>query len=31
VLVPDAGHSVWDLPLRSAVVRELERFKAYLT
>ena len=30
VLVPDAGHSVWDLPLRSAVVRELERFKAYL-
>ncbi len=30
VLVPDAGHSVWDPSLRCAVVREVERFKAYL-
>ncbi|MEG1832975.1 MAG: prolyl aminopeptidase [Burkholderiaceae bacterium] len=30
VVVPDAGHSVWDPSLRCAVVREVERFKAYL-
>lgn len=29
-VVPDAGHSVWDSSLRSAVVREVERFKSWL-
>lgn len=30
VVVPDAGHSVWDSSLRCAVVREVERFKTLL-
>ncbi len=30
VVVPDAGHSVWERPVRSAVVREAERFKQLL-
>jgi proline iminopeptidase len=29
-VVPDGGHSVWELPLRSAVIREVERFKRLL-
>jgi proline iminopeptidase len=27
VIVPDAGHSVWEPPVRAAVVREVELFK----
>ena len=30
VVVPDGGHSVWEPPLRAAVVREVERFKQRL-
>jgi len=30
VLVPDAGHSVWEPSVRAAVVREMERFKHVL-
>ncbi len=30
VLVPDAGHSVWEPSVRAAVVREMERFKHML-
>jgi hypothetical protein len=26
--VPDAGHSVWEPPVRSAVMREVELMKA---
>jgi proline iminopeptidase len=26
-VVPDGGHSVWEPPVRSAVMREVERFK----
>jgi proline iminopeptidase len=29
-IVPDAGHSVWEPPVRATVVAELERFKALL-
>jgi proline iminopeptidase len=28
VVVPDAGHSVWEPPVRSAVMREVELLKA---
>jgi hypothetical protein len=28
--VPDGGHSVWEPPLRAAVMREVERFKRLL-
>jgi proline iminopeptidase len=28
VVVPDAGHSVWELPVRAAIVREVELFKS---
>jgi proline iminopeptidase len=31
VVVPDAGHSVWEPPVRAAVVREVELFKTRLT
>jgi proline iminopeptidase len=30
VVVPDAGHSVWEPPVRAAVMAELERMKAQL-
>ena len=30
VIVPDAGHSVWEPPVRSMVMREVERFKQLL-
>lgn len=30
VIVPDAGHSVWERPVCAAVVREVERFKTRL-
>jgi proline iminopeptidase len=30
VVVPDAGHSVWELPVRAAVLSELERMKTRL-
>jgi proline iminopeptidase len=30
VIVPDAGHSVWEAPVRAAVVAELERMKLRL-
>jgi proline iminopeptidase len=30
VIVPDAGHSVWEPPVRAAVMREVERFKLLL-
>jgi proline iminopeptidase len=30
VIVPDAGHSVWEPPVRAAVMREVERFKQLL-
>lgn len=30
VVVPDAGHSVWEPPVRAAVLRELEEFKPRL-
>jgi proline iminopeptidase len=30
VIVPDAGHSVWEPPVRAAVLREVERFKRIL-
>ena len=30
VVVPDAGHSVWEPPVRAAVIAELDRFKAQL-
>jgi proline iminopeptidase len=26
-VVPDGGHSVWEPPVRAAVIREVERFK----
>jgi len=29
-VVPDGGHSVWEPPLRAAVIREVERFKRVL-
>jgi proline iminopeptidase len=29
-VVPDGGHSVWEPPVRAAVVREVERFKRLL-
>jgi proline iminopeptidase len=29
-IVPDGGHSVWEPPLRCAVIREVERFKRLL-
>ncbi len=29
-IVPDGGHSVWEPPLRAAVIREVERFKRLL-
>jgi hypothetical protein len=28
--VPDGGHSVWEPPVRAAVVREVERLKRLL-
>jgi len=31
VVVPDAGHSVWEPPVRAAVVREVELLKAQLS
>jgi proline iminopeptidase len=31
VVVPDAGHSVWEPPVRSAVMREVELLKARFT
>jgi proline iminopeptidase len=31
VIVPDGGHSVWEPPVRAAVVAELERMKRLLT
>ena len=31
VVVPDAGHSVWEPPVRSAVMREVELMKARFT
>lgn len=30
-IVPDGGHSVWEPPLRAAVIREVERFKRLLS
>ena len=30
IIVPDGGHSVWEPPLRAAVMREVERFKRRL-
>jgi len=30
VIVPDAGHSVWEPPVRAMVMREVERFKQLL-
>ncbi len=30
VIVPDAGHSVWEPPVRAVVMREVERFKQVL-
>ena len=30
MIVPDAGHSVWERSVRSTVVREAERFKQRL-
>jgi proline iminopeptidase len=30
VIVPDAGHSVWEPPVRAAVIAELERLKLHL-
>ncbi|MGB2815903.1 MAG: prolyl aminopeptidase [Burkholderiaceae bacterium] len=30
VVVPDAGHSVWEPPVRAAVLAELERMKTHL-
>jgi proline iminopeptidase len=30
VVVADAGHSVWEPPVRAAVLREVERFKQLL-
>ena len=30
VIVPDAGHSVWEPPVRAAVIAELERLKLRL-
>jgi hypothetical protein len=29
-VVPDAGHSVWEPPVRAAVMREVELFKTRL-
>lgn len=31
VVVPDAGHSVWEPPVRAAVMAELNRFKLHLS
>lgn len=31
VVVPDAGHSVWEPPVRAAVMAELDRFKQLLS
>jgi proline iminopeptidase len=30
IVVPDAGHSVWEPPVRATVVREVELFKTRL-